>query len=117
MSFGNSPPRGRRAVPRTEAPLAVELSVDGRTLPAALGEISRTGAKLSGVNCVKAGQELQFRAGTIHALGQVVWAEGDRCAIAFDTPIGASEVSRLRSLANFVRSVNAADQGAAPSQG
>ena len=106
MSFGNSPPRGRRAVPRSEAPLAVELLVDGITQPATLGEISRTGAKLSGVSCVKAGQELQFRAGKVHAQGEVVWAEGDGCAIAFDIPIGASEVSRLRSLANFVRSVN-----------
>ena len=115
MSFGNSPPRGRRAVPRTEAPLAVELLADGITRSATLGEISRTGAKLSGVSHVKAGQELQFRAGNVHALGEVVWAEGDRCAIAFDIPIGSDEVSRLRSLANFVRSVNAVDQSPASS--
>lgn len=115
MSFGNSPPRGRRAVPRTEAPLAVALLVDGTMQPATLGEISRTGAKLSGVSCLRSGQELHFRSGNVHALGKVVWAEGDLCAIAFDIPIGASEVSRLRSLANFVRSVNGADQSAAPS--
>ena len=116
MSFGNSPPRGRRAVPRTEAPLAVELSVDGTTQAATLAEISRTGAKLSGVSSIKAGQELQFRAGNVHALGEVVWADGDRCAIAFDIPIGSNEVSRLRSLANFVRSVNSSDESAQPPQ-
>ncbi len=116
MGFGNSAPRGRRAVPRAEAPLAVELSLDGTTHAATLEEISRTGAKLSGVRSIKAGQELQFRAGNVQAIGEVVWAEGDRCGIAFDIPIGSNEVSRLRSLANFVRSVNSADQSAPPPQ-
>lgn len=101
-SFGNSPPRGRRAAPRTQAPLIVELSVGGEKHSATLSEISRTGAKLGGISSLAAGQDLEFRAGDVQALGEVVWSEGSECAIAFDTPIAAAEVSRIRSLANLV---------------
>ena len=99
--FGNSPPRGRRSAPRIQVPLIVELSIGSDKQVATLREISRTGAKLSGPSFAT-GQDLQFRAGTIQALGEVVWSEGSECAIAFDTPIAAAEVARLRSLANLI---------------
>src|SRR4051812_5694084 len=105
-SFGNCPPRGRRAVPRTQAPLIVELSVGPTRHSATLSEISRTGAKLSGIGCLAAGQELEFRVGNMQALAAVVWSEGSECAIAFDIPIAVAEVSSLRSLANFVVGVS-----------
>src|SRR4051812_11390994 len=101
-SFGNSPPGGRRAAPRTQAPLIVQLSIGPQKHPATLSEISRTGAKLSGTSQLAEGQELEFRAGNVQALAAVVWSEGSECAIAFDIPIAAAEVVRLRSLANFV---------------
>jgi len=100
-NFGNSPPKGRRAAPRIQAPLIVELSIGSSKQVATLREISRTGAKLSGPGFA-AGQELEFRAGTVQALGEVVWSEGSECAIAFDTPIAAAEVIRLRSVANLI---------------
>jgi len=104
-SFGKSPPKGRRAGPRTQAPLIVELSIGAMKHSATLCEISRTGAKLSGVSPLAEGQELEFRAGTVQVLGEVVWSKGSECAIAFDTPIAAAEVGRLRSLANFVAGI------------
>jgi hypothetical protein len=84
--------------------LIVELSISSDKQVATLREISRTGAKLSGPS-FETGQELEFRAGAVHALGEVVWSEGSECAIAFDTPIAAAEVARLRSLANFIAGV------------
>jgi len=86
--------------------LIIELSIGPQKHCATLKEISRTGAKLSGVNAVVEGDEMEFRAGNVHAIGEVVWAEGNECAIAFDIPIAAVEVSRLRSLANFVTGVS-----------
>ena len=83
----------------------MELSIGAEKHSATLREISRTGAKLSGIRFA-AGQELEFRAGTVQALGEVVWAEDSECAIGFDTPIAAAEVDRLRSLANFVGGVS-----------
>jgi hypothetical protein len=104
--FGNSPPRGRRAAPRTEARLAIELSVDGTAHSVTLNEVSRTGAKLSGASLFTAGQEIKFRAGTVQAVGEIIWCEGSECAIAFDTPIAAAEVTDLQSLAKFVDGVS-----------
>src|SRR5438309_10811924 len=88
-SFGNSPPKGRRAAPRAKAPLIVELSIGEEKHSATLREISRTGAKLSGLGPLTEGQELEFRAGKVQALAVVVWSEGFECAIAFDIPIAA----------------------------
>jgi hypothetical protein len=105
-SFGNSPPRGRRAAPRTQAPLIVELSIGPQKHPATLSEISRTGAKLNGISHLAEGQELEFSAGNLQALAAVVWSEGTECAIAFDIPIAAAEVVRLRALADFVAAVS-----------
>lgn len=104
-SFGKSPASGRRAAPRATAPLLVELSIGGAKQSAILSEISRTGAKLRGTRLIDIGEELIFRAGSVQAPGQVVWSEGDQCAIAFDIPIAPGEVGRLRSLASFVTKV------------
>jgi hypothetical protein len=87
--------------------LIVELSVGAAKHSATLNDISRTGAKLSVVDSLAAGQEVMFRAGNVQALAEVVWSEREQCAIAFDIPIAVGEVSRLRTLANFVTSVGA----------
>lgn len=102
--FGKSPPRGRRAAPRAEAALTVELSNGDRKHFATLTELSRTGAKLSAVSSLIEGEQLLFRAGNVQALAQVVWCEGTECAIEFDIPIAVAEVKRLRDLATFVTS-------------
>ena len=104
-SFGSSPPCGRRAAPRAEAPLTVELWIDGIKHSGILAEISRTGARLCGMSSLEEGQELTFKAGKVQAQGDVVWSQGDQCAVSFDTPIAAGEVGRLRALASFVASV------------
>ena len=99
--FGKSPPLGKRAVPRVPVPLTVELSLGATKQLASLTEISRTGAKLSAVSSLLAGDEVVFRAGSVNALGEVVWSEGGECAIAFVVPIAVAEVNRLRSLTQF----------------
>jgi hypothetical protein len=81
--------------------LVVELSSGANKFPATLRDISRTGAKLSGIAPIAAGEEVDFRAGTVQVSAEVVWYEGSECAIAFHLPIAGSEVARLRSLADF----------------
>jgi PilZ domain len=100
--FGNSPPRGRRAAPRAQVLLIVELSIGANRFPATLLDISRTGAKLRHVGSIAAGEDVEFRAGNVQVPGEVVWCEGSECAVAFDLPIAASEVTRLQSLADMV---------------
>jgi hypothetical protein len=79
----------------------VELSVGPTKHKASLSEISRTGVKLSDVSSVREGDEVVFRAGTVTALGEVVWSDGGACAVAFVVPIAVAEVNRLRSLAKL----------------
>jgi hypothetical protein len=80
----------------------VQLSNAEKKLSAKLCEISRTGARLADVSSMRVGDEWQFAAGNVRALGIVVWFEGTECAIEFDTPLAVAEVSHLRSLANLV---------------
>ncbi len=100
--FGTSHATGRRSVPRTAAPLVAVLSTSAGDHPAALVDVSRTGARLSAEVLPAIGDELTFRAEDIEAFGDVVWCEAHQCAIEFDTPIAVSEVKRLRLLGSIV---------------
>jgi hypothetical protein len=101
-TFGNSPARGRRAVPRASAPLVVALSTSGTKNRAELIDVSRTGARLKGGAFPDEGEELTLEAEKIRIVGEVVWSDGDQCAVAFDTPIAIAEVKRIRALARLV---------------
>ena len=105
VRFGNSTVHGRRAVPRTEAPLVAILSTDSIQHHAVLVDLSRTGARLKGQSFPKEGEELTFQAEKVLAAGAVVWLDGDQCGVEFDRPIAAAEVNRVRALAKFVEVV------------
>jgi hypothetical protein len=85
-------------VPRTQADNIAVLSLPAGDYPAALVDISRTGARLRAEILPRVSQKLIFRAEKVQAAGEVVWFEPGTCAIEFDTPIAVSEVQRLRSL-------------------
>jgi hypothetical protein len=97
-SFGVSKATGRRSVPRAQAPLVAVLSMSAGEYPAALIDVSRTGARLRAEILPPVGQGLTFTVEDVHASAGVVWSEAGNCAIEFDTPIAVAEVQRLRSL-------------------
>jgi len=103
--FGLSKARGRRAVPRTAAPLVVTLSSSVEKWSATIVDVSRTGAKLRSASLPAEGAEITFSAGKVRAACEVIWSDADQCAVAFDIPIASAEVGRLRSLANFINVV------------
>jgi len=105
VKFGNST-RGRRAVPRTEAPMVAVISTSGVHHNAELMDLSRTGARLKGRSFPDEGEELTFKAEKVTAAGIVIWLAGDHCGVAFDTPIAAAEVQRIRAFAHFVEGVS-----------
>jgi hypothetical protein len=105
VRFGNSTVHGRRAMPRTDAPLLAVLSKGNAEHTAELINLSRTGARLKGSGFPEEGEELIFRAEKVQAACSVVWLDGDQCAVEFDTPIAAAEVKRVRALARFVEAV------------
>lgn len=96
-TFGVSQATGQRSVPRTDSSLMAVISMSAGDYPAFLIDISRTGVRLRGENLPRVGQQVSFRADTVHACGGVVWSGTGTCAIEFDTPISISEVQRLRS--------------------
>ena len=101
-TFGTSQARGRRAVPRAATPLIAVLAAGAAHHSAELIDLSRTGARLKGATFPEEGVDLIFHAGKVRATGEVIWIEGDHCGVAFDTPIAAAEVNRIRVLANLV---------------
>lgn len=93
-SFGKSD-AGQRSVPRTEVYRTASLAVGDKVYPLSLIDLSRTGARLSGVELPERNQEVVFRSHDVRAHAQVVWSEGDSCAIEFVTPIAPAEVRGL----------------------
>jgi hypothetical protein len=100
-TFGISQARGRRSVPRAEAPLIAVLATGAAHHSAELIDLSRTGARLQGADFPAADADLVFHAGKVRAAGEVIWIDGDQCGVSFDTPIAAVEVNRIRVLANL----------------
>jgi hypothetical protein len=97
-SFGVSQARGRRSVPRAQAPLVAVLSMSAGDHPTTIVDISRTGARLSGDYLPAVGQQAIFKAEKINVAAEIVWRDTGSCAVEFDTPIAVSEVQRLRWL-------------------
>lgn len=97
-SFGVSQARGRRSMPRAQAPLVAVLSMSAGDHRVALVDISRTGARLRGKLLPDVGQLGIFVADKIKVAAEIVWRDTGSCAVEFDTPIAGSEVQRLRGL-------------------
>lgn len=87
-------------MPRAKVALPVEVSINDTKQSVTLVQVSRTGAKLRGVRSVAVGDQLIFKAAEVHAVGEAIRVDGDECAIEFDTPIAATEVSSLNRLAD-----------------
>ena len=100
-NFGISQARGRRSLPRTQAPLDVRLSTGAADQAADLLDLSRTGARLKAACALDEGQQVMFQAEKVRAAGEIIWIDGDECGVEFDTPIAADEVKHIRALANF----------------
>jgi hypothetical protein len=96
-SFGSSNARGRRSVPRTQAPVIAVLSSATGEYFASVTDVSRTGARVEAETLPPLGEQLIFSAVDVQARGGVVRSTADFCAIEFETPIAASEVQRLQS--------------------
>jgi hypothetical protein len=100
-SFGKSGGGGRRGAQRAQAPLLALVSTVVNVHRAAIMNLSRTGAQLSAPDLPNEGQDLVFRADSVQAFGKVVWARGNQCGIAFQSPLAAPEVERLRRAADL----------------
>lgn len=86
---------GQRSVPRAEVYRTASLATRDEVYSLGLVDLSRTGARLSGAERPEPGQDVVFQSHDVKAYGQVVWLDGDFCAIEIETPIAPAEVRRL----------------------
>jgi len=95
--FGSSNARGRRSVPRIQAPVIAVLSSPTGEYFASVTDVSRTGARVEAEMLPPLGEQLVFTAADVQARGGVVRSTAEFCAIEFEMPISVSEVQRLQS--------------------
>ena len=96
-TFGKSV-AGERSVPRSQARRTASLAAGDKVYALGLVDLSRTGARLSGIELPERGQDVVFRSHDVKAHAQVVWLENESCAIEFETPIAPAEVRRLNRM-------------------
>ena len=101
QSFGTSAAGGRRSAPRVQAPLIAVLSTAAGDHPAAVTDISRTGARLCAEMLPSVGEALVFRTDDVQVEGRIIWSTGHKCGVEFGAPIAAAEVDQLRRLASL----------------
>ena len=95
-SFGKAKGGGRRKTERAETPLLGTLSTVGNNYRFGLVNLSSTGARVRAPDLPSEGEEVIFRADSVQSFGRVVWAHDGECGVAFEAPIFAGEVQRLR---------------------
>jgi len=100
-TFGKAKGGGRRKARRSDAPLLVGLSTVTQDFRAAIVNVSQTGVRLSGPDLPSEREELMFRVDRVQAFGKVIWKRRNECGVAFDNPLSAAEVDRLRDAANL----------------
>jgi hypothetical protein len=54
-------------------------------------DISTTGAKLSGAELPKLGEDVWIKAGPVDAFGTVVWSDEYSCGVTFEQPLNDAE--------------------------
>jgi hypothetical protein len=94
--FGKAKGGGRRSAKRVPAPVLAVLSTIEEDHRAALVNISSSGARLSAPSLPREGEQVIFKADRVTAFGRIVWSDGAQCGVAFDGPIIADELQRLR---------------------
>ena len=94
--FGKSAGGGRRKAERRPAPLLAVLSTVSADRRVGLVDVSSTGIQLRAPDLPAEGEDVIFQAECVQSFGRVVWSRGGQCGVAFEAPLGADQVERLR---------------------
>ena len=95
-AFGKAKGGGRRAAARFQAPVLAVLATVTEDHRVAIVNLSGTGARLSGPDLPAEGEDVIFRAEGLQTFGQVIWSRSTQCGVAFESPVTAEEVLRVR---------------------
>lgn len=82
---------GRRAAVRQTVSMPASMFSLEHSRVVIVEDISTTGAKLTGADLPKLGEDVWIKAGPVDAFGTVVWADDYMCGVTFEQPLNAAE--------------------------
>ena len=94
--FGKSDGGGRRRTLRATMPLLAVISTVGEERRVGVINVSRSGVQLTSPDLPPEGEMVIFHSESVQSFGRVAWCRDGQCGIAFEGPISAGQVERLR---------------------
>ena len=99
--FGKSNGGGRRKALRAPVPMLAVVSTLDEERRIGVVNVSRSGVQLSSPDLPAEGEAVIFQSESVQAFGRVAWSRAGQCGIAFEGPISAADVERLREEARL----------------
>lgn len=93
---------GRRAAVRQIVSMPASMFSLEHSRVVIVEDISTTGAKLTGDDLPKLGEDVWIKAGPVDAFGTVVWADEYVCGVTFEQPLAPSEDDFIRAEARLM---------------
>jgi len=97
---------GRRAAVRQTVSMPASMFSLEHSRVVIVEDISKTGAKLTGADLPKLGEDVWIKAGPVDAFGTVVWTEECVCGVTFEQPLSAVEDDFIRAEARMMSLTN-----------
>ena len=82
---------GRRSAVRQTVAMPASMFSLEHSRVVIVEDISTTGAKLTGAELPKLGEDVWIKAGPVDAFGTVVWADDFACGVTFEQPLNDAE--------------------------
>ena len=97
---------GRRAAVRQNVSMPASMFSLEHSRVVIVEDISTTGAKLSGGDLPRLGEDVWIKAGPVDAFGTVVWADEFVCGVTFEQPLNSTEDEFIRAEARMMSLTN-----------
>jgi len=97
---------GRRAAERQTVSMPASMFSLEHSRVVIVEDISTTGAKLTGDDLPRLGEDVWIKAGPVDAFGTVVWADEFVCGVTFEQPLSAVEDDFIRAEARMMSLTN-----------
>ena len=82
---------GRRTAVRQTVAMPASMFSLEQSRVVIVEDISTTGAKLTGGDLPKLGEDVWIKAGPVDAFGTVVWVDDFACGVTFEKPLNGAE--------------------------
>jgi hypothetical protein len=93
---------GRRAAVRQTVSMPASMFSLEQSRVVIVEDISTTGAKLTGAELPKLGEDVWIKAGPVDAFGTVAWVDEYVCGVTFERPLSASEDEFIQTEARMM---------------